>query len=96
MPNHVRSKCRRFVLSVFLMVIVAAAPTKIAHAASYLATGHWDFDQGDLRATLGTDLQYGDAPGETAMRDHTSFGTTIVWHTGHRRPASQGDEVYPR
>jgi hypothetical protein len=38
--------------------------------------GHWDFDQGDLRATVGTDLQYGDAPGETAMRDHTSFGTT--------------------
>jgi hypothetical protein len=38
--------------------------------------GHWDFEQGDLRATLGTDLQYGDAPGETAMRDHTSFGTT--------------------
>ena len=41
-----------------------------------LVKGQWDFDQGDLRATLGTDMQYGDLTGETAMRDHTSFGTT--------------------
>src|ERR1044071_10252219 len=77
MQKHTRSKCHRFAAVVFLIgIFVAMAPVGIANAASYLATGHWDFEQGDLRATLGTDLEYGDAPGETAMRDHTSFGTT--------------------
>jgi len=76
MQLHVRSKSHRFGVSVCLMVIVAMAPAGIANAASYLATGHWDFDQGDLRATLGADMQYGDLAGETAVRDHTSFGTT--------------------
>ena len=76
MQKHARSNCHRFAASVFLMGIVAMAPTEIANAASYLATGHWDFDQGDLRATLGADMQYGDLPGETAVKDHTSFGTT--------------------
>src|SRR5204862_7170630 len=75
MQKHIRSNCHRFAASVFLIGMVAVSPVGIVNAASYLATGHWDFDQGDLRATLGADLQYGDAPGETAMRDHTSFGT---------------------
>ena len=38
----------------------------------YQVTGQWDFDQGDLRATVGQDLQYGDA----TMPGQTSFGTT--------------------
>jgi hypothetical protein len=38
--------------------------------------GQWDFNQGDFRATVGADMQYGDASGETAVKDHTSFGTT--------------------
>src|SRR6266576_26469 len=76
MQKHIRSKCHRFAASVFLTGIIAMTPAGIANAAAYKVTGHWDFDQGDLRATLGADLQYGDAPGETAMRDHTSFGTT--------------------
>ncbi len=44
--------------------ITARVPEKI--------TGQWDFDSGDLHATLGTDMQYGDQ----RMQDHTSFGTT--------------------
>jgi hypothetical protein len=35
-------------------------------------TGQWDFDQGDLRATVGEDMQYGD----DLVKSHTSFGTT--------------------
>jgi hypothetical protein len=38
-------------------------------------TGQWDFDQGDLRATIGTAMQYGDGP-SGRVKDHTSFGTT--------------------
>jgi hypothetical protein len=38
----------------------------------YQVTGQWDFDQGDLRASVGQDLQYGD----TTMPGQTSFGTT--------------------
>src|SRR5438093_201047 len=78
MQKHIRSKCLRFAVSILLTGIVAVVPAGIANAADSAAagkvTGQWDFDQGDLRATVGTDLQYGDAPGETAMRDHTSFG----------------------
>jgi len=42
----------------------------------YQVTGQWDFDQGDLRATVGQDLQYGDAtmPGQTSFGTTTSFG----------------------
>src|SRR6266581_1306105 len=69
MQKHIRSKCHRCAASVLLTGIIAMAPAGIANAAAYKVTGHWDFDQGDLRATLGADLQYGDAPGETAMRD---------------------------
>jgi hypothetical protein len=39
-------------------------------------TGHWDFDGGDLRASLGSDLKYLDgAAGLTA--GGTTFGTTV-------------------
>ena len=37
--------------------------------------GQWDFDQGDLRATVGTDMEYGDGP-TGRMNTQTSFGTT--------------------
>src|SRR5439155_6606749 len=38
-------------------------------------TGHWDFDQGDLSATIGKALTYRDGPaGSTAQQ--TKFGTT--------------------
>ena len=37
-------------------------------------TGQWDFETGDLRATLGKDLDTATAP--PARKDHTSFGTT--------------------
>ncbi len=38
-------------------------------------TGQWDFDNGDLRATVGQDLEYGDGPGGY-MNTQTSFNTT--------------------
>ncbi len=38
-------------------------------------TGQWDFESGDLRATTGQDLEYGDGPGGP-MAAQTSFGTT--------------------
>ena len=39
------------------------------------ATGQWEFDQGDLRATIGKDLEYGDGP-TGRVKAQTSFGTT--------------------
>jgi hypothetical protein len=44
----------------------------IPKTSSEAVTGQWDFDQGDLRATVGKDMQYGDA----LVKAHTSFGTT--------------------
>src|SRR5947207_3707945 len=38
-------------------------------------TGQWDFDKGDLKATVGQDLEYGDGPGGF-MTTQTSFDTT--------------------
>ena len=38
-------------------------------------TAQWDFEQGDLRASVGKDMQYGDGP-TGRVKDHTSFGTT--------------------
>jgi hypothetical protein len=35
----------------------------------------WDFEYGDLRASIGKDLEYGDGPGGR-VETHTSFGTT--------------------
>jgi hypothetical protein len=61
-------------------VIGAASANGIPHPiptppVAQKITGQWDFDNGDLRATLGTDMQYGDGP-TGRMKDHTSFGTT--------------------
>jgi hypothetical protein len=44
----------------------------IPKGSSEAVTGQWDFNQGDLRATVGQDMQYGDA----LVKAHTSFGTT--------------------
>jgi peptide methionine sulfoxide reductase MsrB len=43
-------------------------------------TGQWDFDQGDLRASVGQDLEYGDAvmPAQTSFGTTTSFGISDV------------------
>ena len=48
----------------------------VSGAQDTRVTGQWDFDQGDLRATVGQDLQYGDAtmPGQTSFGTTTSFG----------------------
>ncbi len=39
------------------------------------ATGQWDFDRGDLSATVGNNLQYGDGPSGRIV-SLTQFGTT--------------------
>ncbi len=44
-------------------------------ARSIQVTGQWNFDEGDLRATIGTNLEYGDGL-DGRMKDHTAFGTT--------------------
>lgn len=44
-------------------------------ARSAQVTGQWDFDLGDLRSTIGKDLEFGDGP-DGRMKDHTAFGTT--------------------
>ncbi len=41
-------------------------------------TGQWDFDQSDLRATVGQALDYGDGAGGP-MALHTTFGTTTSY-----------------
>jgi hypothetical protein len=76
MQKRTRSQCPRFAVLAFLTGIIVLVSAGVVNAATYMVTGQWDFDQGDLRATLGTDMQYGDLPGETAVKDHTSFGTT--------------------
>ena len=38
-------------------------------------SGQWDFENGDLKATVGQDLEYGDGPGGY-MATQTSFNTT--------------------
>jgi hypothetical protein len=38
-------------------------------------TGQWDFDNGDLKATIGQDLDYGDGPGGY-MNTQSSFNST--------------------
>jgi hypothetical protein len=76
MQDYIRSQCRLFVMAVLLLGIIVIGAATRANASAYKVTGQWDFDGGNLRATLGSDMQYGDLPGETAMRDHTSFGTT--------------------
>ncbi|MDG2126118.1 MAG: hypothetical protein P8J87_20625, partial [Verrucomicrobiales bacterium] len=45
-------------------------------ASSHAAiTGQWDFDQGDLRATIGQEMDYQDGPGEETETG-TEFGST--------------------
>src|ERR1041384_1665035 len=62
----------RTALLIGLLVLAQSARVE---AATPKVISQWDFDQGDLRATAGKDLQYGD--GATGrMKDHTSFGTT--------------------
>ena len=47
----------------------------ISGGSSTTVSGQWDFDQGDMRATIGQPLQYLDgATGQTAQK--TRFGTT--------------------
>src|SRR6266511_2802814 len=41
-------------------------------------SGQWDFDDGDLRATVGQDLEYGDGVGGF-MATQTSFNTTTAF-----------------
>jgi len=41
-------------------------------------TGQWDFDNGDLKATVGQDLEYGDGPGGY-MTTQTTFNTTTAF-----------------
>ena len=49
-------------------IVTTGGPTTVV-------TGQWDFDYGDLRATVGTGLEYFGGPaGETASK--TQFGTT--------------------
>ncbi|HVY70595.1 MAG TPA: LamG domain-containing protein, partial [Verrucomicrobiae bacterium] len=47
----------------------------LAGAQATKVTGQWDFDGGNLKATLGQDLEYGDGPGGY-QEAQTSFGTT--------------------
>ncbi|MBM3881777.1 MAG: hypothetical protein FJ387_18980 [Verrucomicrobia bacterium] len=49
------------------LTVVPAPPVEV--------TGQWDFDQGDLRATVGRDLEYFDA----TVQGDTSFGTTTAF-----------------
>ena len=49
----------------------------VSGGSATTVTGQWDFDQGDLRATIGQALEYFDGPaGQTATK--TKFGTTGV------------------
>jgi hypothetical protein len=65
----------------------AGTPTRI--------TGQWDFDQGDLKATYGQDLEYGDGSGGP-MATHTSFGTTTSFGIPDVRGASAHVMKYTR
>jgi len=57
----------------------AAAPNRFSHqwtfetARESTVTGQWDFNSGDLKATFGSDLQYGDA---SSVSRQTGFGST--------------------
>src|SRR5687768_3372995 len=75
MQNPPRSGRLRFTASVLCLWIVAMAQSGDVHAASGQVTGQWDFEQGDLRATVGKDLEYGDGP-TGRVKTQTSFGTT--------------------
>ena len=75
MPPSLRSQYSLRATSIFLGGIITAFAIANARAASGKITAQWDFDQGDLRATVGQDLDYGDGP-TGPVKNHTSFGTT--------------------
>ncbi len=60
----------------------APSPNRFSHqwtfetARESAVTGQWDFNSGDLKATFGSDLQYGDA---SSVSRQTSFGSTDVF-----------------
>ena len=72
MENSIRANRCRYSVLPLLLSILAGAGLGDTMAASTVVTGQWDFEQGDLRATTGKDLEYGDG----RVKSHTSFGTT--------------------
>ncbi len=76
MQKHNRSKWRLCAVSALLLGTLVATQAGIANTSPSLkVTGQWDFEQGDLRATVGKDMEYGDGPAGR-VKNHTSFGTT--------------------
>src|SRR5947209_5614548 len=75
MHNPLPSPFPWLVRSVLLSTLLSLAHPGEARAAASTITAQWDFDQGDLRASVGKDLQYGDGP-TGRVKNHTSFGTT--------------------
>jgi len=69
------SPCRWLAHSLFWVGLLPLVTALSAQAAAGKITAQWDFDQGDLRASVGKDLQYGDGP-NGRVQAHTSFGTT--------------------
>lgn len=61
--------------SVCRLLLGAAATLLVAEASAQTPYGQWDFNQGDLTATVGTSLQYSDGTGG-ATQGASSFGTT--------------------
>jgi hypothetical protein len=49
----------------------------VSGGAATTVTGQWNFDSGDLKATVGTDLEYFDGVGGTTQQG-TEFGTTTA------------------
>lgn len=56
---------------------VLAAALALATQLHAQPTGQWDFNSGDLTATVGSDLQYADGPGGPTQLG-TTFGTTTT------------------
>ena len=75
MHNSIRSHWCRHAMPILLLLGIAGSHAVQVNGASGKITGQWDFDQADLRATVGKNLEYGDGP-TGRMKDHTSFGTT--------------------
>ena len=78
MQNSISLNRYRFTALFALFSIFSGAEMGDAKAASTVATGQWDFDKGDLRATVGKDLEYGDGP-TGRVKTQTSFGTTTFF-----------------
>src|SRR5690348_11194070 len=58
-----------------LRIAMVALISNVALSGRAGVTGQWDFDAGDLRATIGTPLTYLDGPGG-ATAQGTRFDTT--------------------